>query len=79
MKRHELTDEQWALVEPHVPVSTARTGRPPKDRLKAIQNSTARYDYPLLLQLVHPTTGIRESFALLDERHVDDSAELGGS
>jgi transposase len=31
MKRHELTDEQWALVEPHVPRSKARTGRPPKD------------------------------------------------
>jgi transposase len=32
MKRHELTDEQWALVEPHVPLSTARTGRPASDR-----------------------------------------------
>jgi len=32
MKRHELTDEQWALVEPHLPVSKARTGRPPSDR-----------------------------------------------
>ena len=32
MKRHELTDEQWALVEAHVPLSTARTGRPPRDR-----------------------------------------------
>lgn len=32
MKRHELTDEQWALVEPHLPRSTARTGRPAKDR-----------------------------------------------
>lgn len=32
MKRHELTDEQWALVEPHVPRSTARTGRPARDR-----------------------------------------------
>ena len=31
MRRHELTDEQWALVEPHVPRSTARTGRPPSD------------------------------------------------
>ena len=31
MKRHQLTDEQWALVEPHVPHSTARTGRPAKD------------------------------------------------
>ena len=31
MKRHELTDGQWALVEPHVPRSTARTGRPPRD------------------------------------------------
>src|SRR3954466_8817840 len=32
MKRHELTDEQWALVEPHLPLSTARTGRPASDR-----------------------------------------------
>jgi transposase len=32
MKRHELTDEQWELLEPLVPQSTAKTGRPPKDR-----------------------------------------------
>lgn len=32
MKRHELTDEQWALVEPLVPRSTAKTGRPARDR-----------------------------------------------
>lgn len=32
MKRHELTDEQWALVKPLVPLSTARTGRPSRDR-----------------------------------------------
>ncbi len=32
MKRHELTDEQWALIEPLVPRSGARTGRPPRDR-----------------------------------------------
>jgi transposase len=32
MKRHELMDEQWVLVEPHIPRSEARTGRPPKDR-----------------------------------------------
>jgi transposase len=32
MKRHELTDEQWALVEPYLPRSTARTGRPASDR-----------------------------------------------
>ena len=32
MKRHELTDEQWTLVEPHLPRSSARTGRPPRDR-----------------------------------------------
>lgn len=31
-KRHALTDEQWQAVEPLVPKSTARTGRPPKDR-----------------------------------------------
>jgi transposase len=32
MKRHELTDEQWNWVEPLVPRSTAKTGRPPADR-----------------------------------------------
>src|SRR5215204_2338742 len=32
MKRHELTDEQWALVQRHLPRSTARTGRPASDR-----------------------------------------------
>jgi transposase len=32
MKRHELTDEQWVLVEPQVPRSKARTGRPASDR-----------------------------------------------
>jgi transposase len=32
MKRHELTDEQWVWVEPHVPRSKARTGRPASDR-----------------------------------------------
>jgi|SRR5690348_14077043 len=28
MRRHELTDEQWAAVEPLIPRSNARTGRP---------------------------------------------------
>jgi transposase len=32
MERHELTDEQWELVETLVPVKSARTGRPPRDR-----------------------------------------------
>ena len=27
-----LSDEQWAAVEPHIPKSTARTGRPAADR-----------------------------------------------
>jgi len=31
MKRHELTDEQWALIEPLLPKRKARTGRPPRD------------------------------------------------
>lgn len=31
-KRHALTDEQWVVVDPLVPRSTARTGRPPRDR-----------------------------------------------
>ena len=32
MKRHELTDEQWALLEPLIPESNALTGRPARDR-----------------------------------------------
>lgn len=31
MHRHELTDEQWAAVEPLLPKRTATTGRPPSD------------------------------------------------
>jgi transposase len=31
MHRHELTDEQWLLVDPLIPRSTATTGRPAKD------------------------------------------------
>lgn len=29
MRRHAITDEQWAFVEPLIPKSTATTGRPP--------------------------------------------------
>ena len=32
MKRHEFTDEQWAVVEPLIPRSVAKTGRPASDR-----------------------------------------------
>jgi transposase len=32
MKRHELMDEQWMLIEPELPRSTAHTGRPARDR-----------------------------------------------
>ena len=32
MKRHELTDEQWELVEKRIPKSKAKTGRPASDR-----------------------------------------------
>lgn len=31
MKRHALTDEQWELVRPFIPVKAARTGRPARD------------------------------------------------
>jgi len=31
MKRHELTDEQWELIEPILPKRTATTGRKPRD------------------------------------------------
>ena len=30
--RHELADDQWELVEPLIPKSLAKTGRPPADR-----------------------------------------------
>lgn len=32
MRRHELMDEQWALIEEFIPKSTATTGRPARDR-----------------------------------------------
>ena len=32
MKRHELHDDEWAIVEPLLPKSTAKTGRPRRDR-----------------------------------------------
>jgi transposase len=32
MHRHQLTDEQWTIVEPLIPSKHARTGRPPADR-----------------------------------------------
>ena len=32
MERHKLTDGQGELIEPLVPVKSARTGRPPRDR-----------------------------------------------
>ena len=31
-KRHELADDQWELLEPLIPKSVAKTGRPPRDR-----------------------------------------------
>ena len=31
MKRHELHDREWAIVEPLLPKSPARTGRPRRD------------------------------------------------
>ena len=31
LKRHQLTDEQWFLVESDIPTSKARTGRPRRD------------------------------------------------
>ena len=31
MKRHELTDEQWDLIEPILPKRTATTGRKPRN------------------------------------------------
>ena len=31
MHRHQLTDEQWSIVEPLIPKKEARTGRPPAE------------------------------------------------
>lgn len=31
MRRHELSDAQWELVEPNIPVHEASTGRPRRD------------------------------------------------
>lgn len=31
MQRHELSDEQWTLIESYIPERTATTGRPPRD------------------------------------------------
>ena len=35
MRRHELTDDQWARLEPLLP-PRSRTGRPPKDLRQAL-------------------------------------------
>jgi transposase len=31
MKRHEVSEEEWAILEPLLPKSQAKTGRPPRD------------------------------------------------
>ncbi len=32
MKRHEVSEEEWAFLDPLIPKSEAKTGRPPRDR-----------------------------------------------
>ena len=32
MKRHEVSEEAWAILDPLIPKSEAKTGRPPRDR-----------------------------------------------
>ena len=32
MKRHEVSEEEWALLDPLIPKSKAKTGRPSRDR-----------------------------------------------
>ena len=32
MKRHEVSEEEWAILDPLIPFSAAKTGRPPCDR-----------------------------------------------
>jgi len=39
MKRHEVSDEEWALLEPILPKSRAKTGRPARD-LRVMLNGT---------------------------------------
>ena len=31
MRRHEISDDQWAFIEPMLPAHKAKTGRPPAD------------------------------------------------
>ena len=31
MNRHEVSEEEWGILEPLLPESEARTGRPPRD------------------------------------------------
>ena len=35
-RRHEVTDQQWELIEPLLPVRTAKTGRKPVDARKML-------------------------------------------
>ena len=32
MKRHEVSEEEWAILDPLIPQSQAKTGRPARDR-----------------------------------------------
>jgi transposase len=32
MKRYEVSDEEWAFLDPLIPESKAKTGRPARDR-----------------------------------------------
>jgi transposase len=32
MKRHEVSEEEWAILDPLIPKSKAKTGRPSRDR-----------------------------------------------
>lgn len=32
MRRHEVSEEEWAILDPLIPKSKAKTGRPPRDR-----------------------------------------------
>jgi transposase len=36
MKRHEVSDEEWAILDPLIPQSKAKTGRPPRDRRQMV-------------------------------------------
>ena len=65
MHRHELTDDQWSVVEPLVPRSTARTGRPASDRRLMLDGLFCQ---TLLAWATGPAATREEALAVLTAR-----------